>query len=622
MSSVIHDDINLQHVDAVEGSIINVDRQDGKHTRDIWASSESITLLRQKISVWFFAFLYILFSLWIAYLLVWNRGLYLDDYYFKSAAQDLATATWKPLFKAPIPNVRELGQIIGANLASAIPSYEFYVRLLWTIVHGSNVILLGMILYRITYSRIAGFIAATLYIAPFSAHEALLWHFQGLHMLSTSFFLLTTYLFILVIEKRKYWIVYLISGVLLIALALQFSELPIPAIGILVPLAFATSLRPGEWGYWRKRTLTASFLAFTGVVVCLIHYVIFTGRSIAVERRGGLTLNPALIFEKYVHFLKAFYWYTLDSEWGLLLARESLILGINIIIESRIGLFLLILSFLCCILWLARVSLPKDNIRSVTIFAFVIVFIGILWIFASLIPGTVIRGQILEWRMLYYALAGLAVVIGGITWGGLVLSQNMPSWVRRTFLALPLSTAILATITMLGYAEVYRLRSQLDQQQITELVSVVTPQSLTSDTTFIPINPAIKITKNDPSVITVHDRVLFGVFEIHWAGKSALRMAYRRPDIDVVATHHWTTPMAFRLVESPEGMMILKVNDRLVPLKKALPFTYRNGRAVLLSPLILVAPDGTVVDSIDIPLVEMYRAEGAPTESIQVPAIP
>jgi hypothetical protein len=80
--------------------------------------------------------------------------------------------------------------------------------------------------------------------------------------------------------------------------------------------------------------------------------------------------------------------------------------------------------------------------------------------------------------------------------------------------------------------------------------------------------------------------------------------------------------MAFRLVESPEGMMILKVNDRLVPLKKALPFTYRNGRAVLLSPLILVAPDGTVVDSIDIPLVEIYRAEGAPTESIQVPAIP
>jgi hypothetical protein len=150
-------------------------------------------------------------------------------------------------------------------------------------------------------------------------------------------------------------------------------------------------------------------------------------------------------------------------------------------------------------------------------------WVGILWIFASLIPGTVIRGQILEWRMLYYALAGLAVVIGGITWGGLVLSQNMPSWVRRTFLALPLSTAILATITMLGYAEVYRLRSQLDQQQITELVSVVTPQSLTSDTTFIPINPAIKITKNDPSVITVHDRVLFGVFEIHWAGKSALR---------------------------------------------------------------------------------------------------
>jgi len=197
MSSVIHDDINLQHVDAVEGSIINVDRQDGKHTRDIWASSESITLLRQKISVWFFAFLYILFSLWIAYLLVWNRGLYLDDYYFKSEAQDLATATWKPLFKAPIPNVRELGQIIGANLASAIPSYEFYVRLLWTIVHGSSVILLGMILYRITYSRIAGFIAATLYIAPFSAHEALLWHFQGLHMLSTFFFSLNNLSFYL-----------------------------------------------------------------------------------------------------------------------------------------------------------------------------------------------------------------------------------------------------------------------------------------------------------------------------------------------------------------------------------------------------------------------------------------
>jgi len=613
-------DTNPQHVDSVEGSIINVDRQDNKQTGGVWASAEPM-FLRQKI-IWFLAFLYILFSIWIAYLLVWDRGLYLDDYYFKSEAQDLATATWKPLFEAPIPNVRILAQIVYSNLASAIPSHEFYVRLLWAMVHGLSVMLLGIISYRVTSSKVFGFITSISYIAPFPAHEALLWHTQGVHMLSTSLFLLTTYLFILVIEKRKHWPVYLTLGVFFIALALQFSELPVMAIVIFVFLAFATSLRPGEWGYWWKRVQTASFLAFVGAFVCLLHYVIFTGRSIAVERRGGLVLDPTAIFEKYVQFLRTIYWFILDPDWGLRLTYDSFVLGVNIIIESRVGLALLVFSVLCCALWLLRVNLPRDNVSSLKLPSFM-VFLGVLWIFVSFVPGTVIRWQIMEWRMLYYTLAGLSVAIGGITWGWLVLFQNMPSWVLRAFLAIPLSISVLATITMLGYAEVYRLRSQLDQQQIAELVSVVTPQSLEPDTTFIPINPSIKITKHNPSDITVHDKLLFGVFEVPYAARPALRMAYRRPDIDVVVTHHWTTPMAFGLVESPEGM-VLKVNDRLVSLNKALPFTftYRNGSAVLLSPLIVVAPDGTVVDSIDIPLVEMYRAKGTPVESIRVPAIP
>jgi hypothetical protein len=81
-------------------------------------------------------------SLSISLLLVWSRGLYIDDYVYRMEAQDIFTATWKPVLKAPFPYVRELGQIVISNTAAAIPQYEFFVRFIWLCVHGGSVILL------------------------------------------------------------------------------------------------------------------------------------------------------------------------------------------------------------------------------------------------------------------------------------------------------------------------------------------------------------------------------------------------------------------------------------------------------------------------------------------------
>ena len=53
-----------------------------------------------------------LLSIGLGYLFIYDRGLYMDDYFHKMFAQDIATGTWHLTLKPFMPHGRILGQIL------------------------------------------------------------------------------------------------------------------------------------------------------------------------------------------------------------------------------------------------------------------------------------------------------------------------------------------------------------------------------------------------------------------------------------------------------------------------------------------------------------------------------
>ena len=57
-------------------------------------------------------------------------GLHADDYSHEEWAFDLERGRWQPRLELEQPYLRPIGQVIGFNLANALPDQELFVRLL------------------------------------------------------------------------------------------------------------------------------------------------------------------------------------------------------------------------------------------------------------------------------------------------------------------------------------------------------------------------------------------------------------------------------------------------------------------------------------------------------------
>lgn len=118
----------------------------------------------RRVSVFFSNYGYLLVGvacLWLGYMVVWQRGLYLDDYSLKNLAVDMVTGDRRPVFDwRSNPNfpARLLTWVVLPQLAALVPDHELIARLLMVLVTGTNAFLLGFLAYKMTKSRIGGVI--------------------------------------------------------------------------------------------------------------------------------------------------------------------------------------------------------------------------------------------------------------------------------------------------------------------------------------------------------------------------------------------------------------------------------------------------------------------------------
>jgi hypothetical protein len=125
--------------------------------------------------------------LWLAYLLVWQRGLYMDDYSLKSLAVDLITGERKPIFDFKSnPNfpARLLTWIVLPQIASLVPDHELVARIFMALLTGINALILGRLIYEMLDSRMAGFVAGGIFLVH-PHNEVPFWIGAGGYLLAT-----------------------------------------------------------------------------------------------------------------------------------------------------------------------------------------------------------------------------------------------------------------------------------------------------------------------------------------------------------------------------------------------------------------------------------------------------
>lgn len=563
----------------------------------------------------------VILSTIIGLLLVWDRGLYLDDYFFNWYSRDIITGQWKPSLTPCQPNFRILGTLLTQNLGAIILDHEFMVRTICAAVHIANAAMIGMIVQVTLSSSIAAAISVWGYLMPIWAGEQLAWYApMGGHGIGTLLFLLALYLMLRTVKGGTNRPVTALLAICGVALGLHFSELAFPVVGLVPALSLPLIVWSKERRDRKRMLLMSVGLSSICVLVGLLHLKFFTAKALEQQQeRGTIVTNVSMLFSNYRHYLGRAYWLTLSPSIGYPFTLQSFKLGLRVVLTSPLGMALLISLIVCCMIWLVKTPLPEKESGSLPIKSILLIIWGGIWMFACLLPGALLTDQILEQRMLYVSLAGLAFIISGAALGLIALFQKHSLILCRAILALPALLLILTTIAMTGICQAYKMRYKEDLKQISALQAAVPANDLAPDTTFIPIRPDFQLHSIPGTPATAFDKLLLGAFEISWAGQAALRIAYQRNDLDFIAINHWVPEgLHFDFISGvDDSQPILLIDSKKVPLNKALVFTWRNGRIELAESLLLTDVKGEVVKIIHLPAVDCLRRKGAITTSLK-----
>jgi hypothetical protein len=223
--------------------------------------------------------------LFLAYLLVWQRGFCIDDWDIGLRARDHQTLEWLPINFFGRARVLTLAFI--PYLIALMWTDEFLVRSLIASGVGVNAFLLGWLVYRMVHSRLPAIVTGWLFLVPVYT-DIPLWAGAAAGLFTNGLTLLMLHAIwsALAVDSPRY-IWFLIGGLMLVTL--MWGE---PTVGIIsvIPIMgvlYLTQRPEVKWRMVAYRT-TLAFIAPTIVVVLYTLLVLIT-RSPLVEKRGITT---------------------------------------------------------------------------------------------------------------------------------------------------------------------------------------------------------------------------------------------------------------------------------------------------------------------------------------------
>lgn len=549
----------------------------------------------------------------MSYLLIWQRGYYMDDYPHRNTVVDPVTRAQTRVTSLSLPQfpVRMLSGPVTWFYLSNIPEHEFLIRTFSALIQGLNALLLGLIIYRALRSKLAAVAGGWLFLFPVFAAEAVLWNTVPIYVLGATFALLFILTFQSTLTDKHQPMRLPIIGGVAFALMLFFIEAYVAVYGLVILFggAMLAELRPPE----RARMLKRIVLFVVPSTLVLGLFVLGYRYSNFISSRGGVDFNLPHLLARAQDYLSTLVWMTVSSKWGMVLLQVSFSRGIDVLLSSWKGLLLLGLASILLVLTVLSWSAGEQSFKPRYRAGVMLFIIGVTWMFVTILfPGTFGKQQLLEYRMLYFPSAGASVAVAALFWLASRALRSHKIWDK--FLIGVAGVVMLASsITMLGYARLFALRNSDDQLHISAIVNTIPSEYLPAGTYIVPY-------KFDKATATSR-RLLAGVFETPWSAHAALAAAYRRRDLKVVITNRWVdwrftfdamAPLNYRL----------KIQTVPVPIDKTLIIASENGRALPVKSLSIVMQDGSR-NAVAFPIAEDLAKHGVQVlETLTVQSTP
>ena len=223
----------------------------------------------------------------MAYVFIWQRGYYMDDYAYRNDVVDSVTNTRKRVTKWLLPDspIRILLLPFLRLSILNIPEHELLMRTLAALIHGLNALLLGLIVHRALRSKLAAVVAGWLFLFPVFAPDAVLWNVT----LTCTFALLFILTFQIALGHKKHLTRLLLIGALTFEMMLLFSEGTVAIYGLVIMFGAATLVasQPLE----RVRVLKRILLFMVPTTLILGFFALAYKYSDFVSSRGGVDFD-------------------------------------------------------------------------------------------------------------------------------------------------------------------------------------------------------------------------------------------------------------------------------------------------------------------------------------------
>lgn len=264
--------------------------------------------------------------LWLAYMVVWHRGFFLDDWSIGLLARDRETLEWKPLTisRNTIPTfpARILTFIVTPRLVALMWTNEFVVRLIIACCVAVNAFLLGWLVHRMTRMKLPAVGAGWLFLAPTVYTDVTLWAGAVTYVFVSGLTLVVLHIAWSIMSKDGPLYLWLIVASVLWLLTLFWAETTIGALGLIPIMAFVLVLQKPSVKLrkliYRGGLFTGSLLLVTGLFVFFV-----INNSPLLEERGGIHIDIGTVIHRIDSWARTAYWLTLSPNWGYRLARES-----------------------------------------------------------------------------------------------------------------------------------------------------------------------------------------------------------------------------------------------------------------------------------------------------------
>ncbi len=525
----------------------------------------------------------------IGYLAVARRGYYFDEYIYSDGVFITYPA-------------RMLAEVLRASLLdrSFWLANEPVVWVLTTCVITANALLTGSLAYRLSHSRAAFWSVVCLSTFPIWAFEATLWFSASTVYLTGTFFALLSLHFFLtsLTSTHQLWL-WLV--VICFSVALLFGEFVLSILLLFPILALTARLSAVRRIVFRM----AVVLGVLFVVSLVIYFTLYASSQIHWRLdAGGNVLSPSLLLERSAGFFSRTYWMTLDPLWGVPLNGDALTHGIHVLAFSPwlyllAGIAVLLLVY-GTIVW----NLSEDEAPQRTAFFGLAIVLGLIWSVASLLlPGILVPGQIVEYRMLYLPGLGIALVVG--VGGGYVTRAARHAVVTKLWLVVCGLAALLLSIGMVGYADAFRLRYQTDQRYLSAYA-----EQLSALPQAHPMTVVTYITNDKLDDVGQYlTRQLLSVFDVFYIVSVNTQRLIDRDDITYIAFNRWESP-GITMDESAPTTNIM-VRDQAVPIDQVLIMTVRDGRILPVESAEIV--EQGITQTVTFPLAKQLSARGFET---------